>query len=208
MPTIMPPKSEFSQFLVGCNGLDALGYREWIFYPGMLFKSPHVWWRKGRLRNVDHEGLDIGLFRDVNGMIHELSPGTLIPVMYKGETAGSERDYLGQSVYLRHDIRDGLGNALYSIYGHLEPDYSISTEKEIRAGEVIGKIADPLNRGKSIPPHVHITVTWISESLFGSKINWETINDLKLCALLNPLDLMICRYSIIDAGNIDNNLQK
>ncbi len=190
------PKSTFNTLFVQYNDLNAYSFEEWVFYPGMLFQDLHTWWSNGDVRPTPHEGIDICFFRDKNGQVRRLGKDTNIPVMYDGEIIHIHDDFLGKSIYVKHNSSDKNGKALYTIYGHTIPENHYGVGKIVCEGDIIATIAADATKGRRIPPHLHITTAWLPESLSRKELNWQIISDPQLVALCNPLDLIDCRYHI------------
>lgn len=187
------PKTGFNRYLVRHNSLD--GFREWVFRPGMLFGSRLKWWGEGGYRSSPHEGLDLCLYRDGGGRIHGLDKNTKISLIYEGEVVRVVRDFIGKSVFLRHGLCDGEGNALYSVYGHIEPRGSVTRGRVFREGEIIAALAD--TRGRSVPPHLHISLAWMSSAYRPEELGWEMMRDARKARLLDPLPLVVDSYTVI-----------
>ena len=194
----IPRASEFGERLARCNALYGLGFEEWVFYPGMLFRALGTWWGNGGNRRRPHEGLDVCLYRTKDRKVHRFDEKTRIPVMYEGEVVKIGDDFLGRSVYISHSIYDSHGRQLLTIYGHTRPHDGIHPGRVLSEEDVLGAIADPGKRRGEIPPHIHISVAWVPRSLCYEKFDWETIGDPGIVALLNPLDVIACRYSILE----------
>ncbi len=192
-------KNTFSNDLVRINDLDRLGFDKWIFNSGMLFDSKERWWGDGGNRKRPHEGLDLSLFQDKSGRIYELDSTTKIPVIYDGEVAEIENDILGQSVFVRHNINDADQNWLYTIYGHTKPLDNVCIGRILVAGEVFANIADASGNKTQAPPHLHISVIWIPESITQEGIDWKKISDNCAAVLLDPLKVIHCKYIIGNA---------
>ncbi len=188
-------KSRFHESLIEHNNLNKLGFKEWIFYPGMLFNHLHKWWTDRGIRHKPHEGIDLCFYRDENGQVHNLSEETHIPVMYNGEIVHIGNDLLGKSLYVNHNIYNNNGNKLYTIYGHASPYYGIDIGKILNEGDVIATIA-PIRKKTKIFPHLHISTAWLPESFPYEKLDWETINDCNTIILCDPLEFINCNYKI------------
>lgn len=192
----LPEKAPYGEYFLKCNGMQGGGFFEWVFDPGMLFGSLEKWWGGGGFRENPHEGLDMALFRDGGGQIRGLVAGTVVPALYEGEVVRVGEDYLGESVYICHEIDDGYGRTLHTIYGHIRPGDHIRRSVRVGAGEVLGSVADPGLRERKAPAHLHITAAWIPGSLPPERMTWRAIGALGQGALLNPLDLMACRNAV------------
>ncbi len=171
--------------MVTCNRLFESGFGEWLFYPGMLFDAPEKWWGKGGQRPSPHEGVDICLYRNKAGQEVRLDGTTRIPAMHDGEVVKIEGDFLGKSVYMRHDIRNGNGDRLYTIYGHTRPAHTLHPGSVLNKRDVLGRISEV--ERKTILSHLHITVAWIPESFPLERLNWATLGERREVRLLDPL---------------------
>ncbi|MDR4496617.1 MAG: hypothetical protein MRK02_01625 [Candidatus Scalindua sp.] len=191
------PVSAFNTFFEQHNDFHAYGFSEWVFCPGMLFQDLNSWWTQGNARPVPHEGIDLCLFRDRAGKIHRLDEKARIPVMYDGVITHIHDDFLGKSIYVRHSIDGKKGCKLHSIYGHVLPGNICKVEHGVREGDIIATIAPAPEKGR-IPPHAHITLAWLPETLSCEKLNWEELGNPDSVTLSNPLDFIDCKYSIED----------
>lgn len=185
----------FCDFLGRCNGLNKIGFEKWVFYPGMLFDSLDTWWGEGGNRAKRHEGIDICFFKDKSGRNYRLDHSALISVIHNGQVIKIDDDYIGQSVFVSHDIYDSNGSQLHSIYGHTKPYSKINIGSTVRAGDLIAAIADVKNKKAKMLPHVHFSIAWIPQQLPYEKLNWKTLGNPQIVTLVNPLDMIICRYT-------------
>ena len=189
-------KTGFSDDLIRENRLKERGFAEWVFHPGMLFDAGEKWWGDRGNRKKPHEGLDLSLFRDKFGHIYELDSTTKIPVIYNGEVVEIEDDFLGQSVFVRHNISDADQNWLHTIYGHTTPLDNVRIGRILVAGEVFANMADTSGNKTQAPSHLHISVVWIPESIAQEGITWKKISDNCAVMLLDPLKIIDCKYVI------------
>ena len=190
------PESTFKMFFAKHNNdFHAYGFREWIFYPGMLFQDREAWWTDNGFRPAPHEGIDLCFYRDNTGQVRRIGNGVKIPVMYTGDIVHIHDDFLGKSIYVKHSIKDKSGNALHTIYGHTVPGKHQNTGKRVREGDIIAEIA-ALSENSKILPHIHITMAWIPETLSCKKLNWETIGNPRLVTLCNPLEYIDSRQEM------------
>jgi len=195
--TYLLPGMRFTEYLIGHNSLDERGFEKWIFHPGMLFHSTDRWWGDGGSRDHPHQGLDLCLYRDRNGDDHALDRKIKVPLIYDGEVVNIITDYIGKSVFLIHDISDGKGNQLYSIYGHTEPYDGLGKGKTLNEGDVIATIKDTKEKKVDIMPHLHLSLAWVPKCLPYHKLNWKIISDPGICTLLNPLEFIDCKYTVL-----------
>ena len=216
-PETAPVAEGFGERLVRSNALDEFGFDEWVFHPGMLFNARDKWWGDQGNRNKPHEGLDICLYRTKGKEVLRLNESIRIPVMYGGEVVKTSKDFLGVSIFVCHSIYSNQGAQLLTAYGHLKLYDSVYPGKVLSKGYFLGTVAgtgvsvkvgdDPdyllveteKSRSK-IFPHLHISVAWISKKTNYEKLGWESIADPGVATLLNPLEIINCRYSIL--GNI------
>lgn len=187
----------FNERLIGCNDLDKLGFEEWVFHPAMLFRARNKWWGNQGRRSSPHEGLDLCLFRTKDGEVRRLGEDTKIPVMFDGVIVKVGDDFLGKSIYVRHSIGNGEGSQLHTVYGHTRPCEGMHPGQVLTEGDVLGPIATGKARSR-IPSHLHISVAWIPESLDSEGLDWEVIGNPGLVALMDPLRVIGCQYSILE----------
>ena len=190
-------ETRFNDIFIEANGYDALGFVEWVFHPGMLFNAIERWWGDGGKRDRPHEGLDLCFYRDSIGCNHVLDGRTKIPVIYDGDIIKIDKDFLGKSIYISHDSYDENGYRLCTIYGHTRPNRGLYVGKTLREGDIFATIAHREAGEVKVPPHLHISVAWISESINGENLDWSTINDSSEVILTNPLDILRCRYTVV-----------
>ena len=190
------PESAFNSFFINHNiDLHIHGFKEWIFYPGMLFHNTEAWWTDNNLRPTPHEGIDLCFYRDNAGQVRRIDSETKIPVTYNGEIVHIHDDFLGKSIYVKHSINNKSKNTLHTIYGHTIPQDHCVTGKRVREGDIITEIA-ALSKDSNVLPHIHITMAWIHESLPCKKLNWNTIWTSKSVTLCNPLDHINIKYTL------------
>jgi murein DD-endopeptidase MepM/ murein hydrolase activator NlpD len=160
------------------NNLDSLIFKEWIFHPAMLFGSLYKWWDGLEKRQRPHEGLDPFLYRIKEENIHHLGVGAKIPVIFKGQVVKVSGDFLGESVFVSHNVYDSNESQLYTIYGHIKPGNHICPGERLGERDIIGVIADTRNSGVATPGHLHISVAWILNTMRVSELGWQAMNRL------------------------------
>ncbi|MDM8525394.1 M23 family metallopeptidase [Desulfococcaceae bacterium HSG8] len=182
--------SKFTEYMVQCNRLNEKGFQEWLFLPGMLFHESEKWWGKGGFRPSPHEGVDICFYKNNSGQQITLDETAEIPVVYDGEIVKIGKDFLGKSVYIRHNnICDADGRNLYTIYGHTKPYDTIYPGTLVSEGDVIGKISDG-NKRINLLSHLHISMAWIPASCPCETLDWKMLGDPGRVSLLNPLEVI------------------
>ncbi|MBC8552948.1 MAG: hypothetical protein H8D23_25260 [Candidatus Brocadiales bacterium] len=189
------PESTFKTFFTKHNNFHTYGFKEWVFYPGMLFQNMEAWWTDNGLRPTPHEGIDLCFYRDNAGKVRRIDNGTKIPVMYTGDIVHTHDDFLGKSIYVKHSINDKSGNALHTIYGHTIPRNLHDTKKRVRQGDIIAEVAAVPENSKVLP-HIHITMAWIPESLPCKRLNWGTIWTSRSVTLCNPLEYIDTKLEV------------
>ncbi len=194
---IVPGPTSFQERMTFCNRLDEKGFEKWAFHPAMLFGSHRKWWGDPGRRDRPHEGLDLCLYRTKQGDVQYLDEKTCVPLIFEGEVAKVCDDFLGQSVFVRHSDCHSDGSQLHTIYGHLKPLSRICQGKRLAEGTIIGTIADTGKSGAAIPPHLHISVAWISNTVSPGELSWRTVGDPEKVVLVDPLPVIKCPYSIV-----------
>ena len=177
------PKSSFTEAFVRLNRLDAAGFRQWKFLPGMEFESLSKWWSGPGIRPEPHEGLDICCFENSCGQVVNLEGNSLVPVLFNGMIARIFPDILGDSILVSHDLLV-KGKRVYSIYAHTVPLATTTCGNKAKAGEPIAKIC-PTGK-KSIRPHLHLSVILASEAAI-INLDWLTIQKTAGVIFLDPL---------------------
>jgi murein DD-endopeptidase MepM/ murein hydrolase activator NlpD len=175
----------------------------WEFLPGMRFGERTAWWRGGAARETPHEGLDLSRFRTREGGTVILGPGARVPVLWPGAVAAVVTDFLGASVFVAHDRRDGQGRLLHTVYGHLSPPTWLAPGGALRDGDEVGTVADPAGRRTVAPPHLHLTVALIADSAAGT-LDWRVLRDPVRAVLLDPLPFVCGTMRLLEEGSGDN----
>ena len=192
-----PVSRLFQKRLSFYNSLDELGFKEWLFHPAMLFGSCGKWWGDLSKRNRPHEGLDLCVYRTEKGDTRYLEANTKVPVIFEGQVVRIGDDFLGQSVFVSHGAHGNDGSRLHTIYAHIKPDGRIHRGERLSEGDIIGTIADARRSGGVVPPHLHVSVAWISNTVCSQELDWQIVADLGGVVLLDPLRVIDCPYSIV-----------
>jgi len=171
------------------------GVVNWLFAPGMLYGSLTKWWDKDGERKQPHEGVDFYYFVTGTGEKFPVGPNTTVPLLYDGEIVRCVDDFLGSSLFARH-VQYRQGNlVLYTIYGHTVPEPGMKIGSKVSAGKVIARVAAGRKNRARVPPHLHLSIAFVSESCEPSDLDWRRLiqPDVVLC---NPLQLLILDYRI------------
>ncbi|MDH4320420.1 MAG: M23 family metallopeptidase [Desulfobulbaceae bacterium] len=179
----------FDEMLAAANGLPAKGFVRWVFADGMAFGAECQWWGGRARRAAPHEGVDFCWYETAAGGLGELAAGSLVPAAMDGVVIHSHADFLGRSLWLRHAAVGAEGRFLYSVYGHLAPDCFVAPGEEVSAGAIIGVVAQPVRAGKTIAPHLHLTVAWVANTVASADLDWSLARNTELMELLDPLSL-------------------
>ena len=198
MDCSIPEAHSFRGLLVSINTLESKGFREWLFLAGMLFNARRKWWGNRGRRATPHEGLDIGIFRTATSQPCSLAQGAAIPAIFEGEVVKVCDDFLGKSIFLRHDTRGSGGSHLFTVYGHTQPYPCVRRSAHIAEGEVIASVAGSSTRRAVIPSHLHITLAWIADSLPMESLGWENLGDTSAIVLIDPLPILGLPHSVAD----------
>jgi murein DD-endopeptidase MepM/ murein hydrolase activator NlpD len=194
-------RSQFTDLLIKNNSFMDNLFKEWIFYPGMLFGSVDKWWVKSK-RDKPHEGLDLCFYSNHSDEILRLNEGTNIPVMFDGIIAGIIDDFLGKSIIFEHNISGGSKSGFCSIYGHVIPDKNICVGSIVKQGDVIAALADAEKSKAKIFPHLHITLGYTREGILYDNLDWTAISDPKIFTLIDPIKIIGNDYRVMDDDNV------
>ena len=118
-----------------------MGFKGWVFQPGMLFQAVQKWWGDQGPRAVPHEGLDLYSFEEALGRVKTVDHHTQIPAAFAGQVVKIDRDFLGKSIYISHAIYTDDGRQLLSTVGHTVPRDGLQTGQQVAAGEIIAAVA-------------------------------------------------------------------
>ena len=198
-PAGILPATSFSEVLIHSPVLQGHGFREWVFYPGMLFGSRDGWWGSGGSRDCPHEGVDLCLYRDNRGTIRHLPHAALaIPVLYDGTVVNVVEDYIGTSLFVLHDTHDAEGNQLCTIYGHTDPVADMECGVLLREGSIIATIADAGKKKVKMSSHLHLSIAWIAPPYPHGRLDWKYLAQGESALLVNPLPVISSPYSVVD----------
>lgn len=187
--------SHLSRYLTDLNGIN--DFSEWFFYTGMLFGGTGKWWGTGGMRPAPHEGLDICYYKNRQGELCTLGVNTRIPAMYDGVVYQiSDDDFLGKSIYVRHEIQDSDSKILHSVYAHSIPGSGIKKNTYLCQGEVLGTIADIRARKLFLPGHLHLSMVWLPDGFPPELLTWEILATSTHVRLVDPFDYLVMDYSV------------
>ncbi len=183
-------KSRFTQFLVGKNGLDESGFKEWIFYPGMLFQAVDKWWGNRGKRERPHEGLDLCFYKDREDRILRLGEKTKIPVLYDGFVVRVMDDFIGKSIIVEHPPHKNEYLTFCTIYGHTNPDRDLKVGQTVKEGEILATLARPTKSQRNVPPHLHLSIGWVVEKISYQNLYWETMSMTRTFKWIDPIQVI------------------
>ena len=180
-------KSRFFDHLLEKNP-DSLGnFQRWRFHPGMLFNSWEQWWGEPGRRPSAHEGIDLCFFEDEAGQINFLGGTVRVPATFAGTVVKLDRDFLGQSIYLRHAIFSEDGAQLLTAYGHTRLVEGLAVGRQVAEGEIIASIAPVSARKNGMRAHLHLTMAWAPVLLPLDRLTWENLGRDGGIRLIDPL---------------------
>lgn len=181
-------KSSFLCNLLEINRPYMDGFTRWVFQPGMLFQSWETWWGEKKPRTVAHEGIDLCTFEDVKGLIKHVDGSIKIPAVFPGTIVKIDRDFLGRSIFISHNIYAADDRQLYVALGHTNPGAARQPGNKVEEGEVIATISSPPQT--AILPHLHITLAWIPVPLSPDYLTWKNLGRDKRITLIDPLPIL------------------
>jgi murein DD-endopeptidase MepM/ murein hydrolase activator NlpD len=203
--TPLCPKTRFAKRLIVANGLDKSGLRMWAFYPGMLFDGSDTWCGNPGKRARPHQGLDLCLYKDRLDRIQCVEAGTQIPAMYDGLVVNIYDDFLGMSIIVDHGPLNGDHSRLCTIFGHTCPDPGLHVGAGVKEGDVIATIADARATASGVSSHLHISVGWKPDGSPYHQLDWGSIGEPNTLTLLDPLQVMALRYTMLERQNGNGN---
>jgi hypothetical protein len=97
-----------------------------------------------------------------DGTVLRVAKGCKDPGYYGDKSCGGG---FGNVVYIKHDAQTPAGEAIYSVYAHLNQNF-VAKEQRVTAGFNIGVVG---SSGSSTGPHLHLEIH--IGKLFGKKVN-------------------------------------
>ena len=192
-------KSGFTEHFIRANGLGKNDFEEWLLCSGMLFKAPNTWWGIQGKRKKLHEGLDLGFYRNQKTEIIGFNDSTKIPTIYDGVIVGIFNDFLGKSIFVKHEISSADAGTLFTIFGHVNPEKEIYPGMRLEEGEIIASVA---NTGTSrMSPHLHLSIGWAKKEITEEILDWKIISSSEMLKLIDPLET-IGRSSLISTSTL------
>jgi peptidase M23-like protein len=187
LPAALLRATRYTECLIQANGWRDGAFKEWVLYPGMLFRAPTQWWGDRAKRKTPHEGLDLCFYRDKEDRMLSLDGDTQIPAMVDGVVVGMIGDFLGTSVIVRHCIPGNDAAAFYTMYGHTDPGSEMRTGRMVRRGETIARVAHMRSARSQVRAHLHISIGLASRLLSDEELDWAAIGDPDTMTLVDPL---------------------
>jgi hypothetical protein len=187
----------FFAYLQSANRPRLDGFKQWLFHPGMLFQARQQWWGLEQPRPTLHEGLDLCWFEAVPGNRLTLDHTTVIPAPFAGTVVKISGDFLGQSIFLAHDIETLAGRRLYTALGHTSPLPDLSVGELVAEADIIASVSTPVNRKTTVPPHLHLTLAIIPDPVAPEQLTWNYLSTGTEIMLLNPLDVFPTNFIVI-----------
>lgn len=183
-------RSSFFPNLLASNHPALAHFKKWLFQPGMEFDSPETWWGEKKPRPNPHEGIDLCRFEDAAGQVKELDENIRIPATFAGEVVKIGHDFLGKSIFLRHEIFAADGRQLYTAYGHTQPSAALKVGQKVAPDEIIATIAAPPGKKTAVLPHLHLTLAWMPAAVAEEQLDWQNLGRDPAITLFDPLALL------------------
>lgn len=192
-----PSQISYSDNLAFANSLgQRTGFRQFLFFPGMLFASSQKWWADGGLRTGFHEGVDLCFYEGAAGQSFRLDEATRVPAAFDGCVAAVIDDFLGRTVIAEHSLPPWPGK-IFILYAHISPDENLCQGQRLAAGQTFGTIAPPAQNGV-LPPHLHLSAMLPEKIPSLEILEWPLLNSLEPESFLDPLDVTGCSGRMID----------
>ena len=183
----LPPDSFFRLF-VKLNQLEQIS--NFLFLPGMLLNDTIQWWGAKKMRPSPHEGIDLYLMEDIEKGVKNVLPQMLIPAILSGQLVHFHRDFLGETLYIRHpEIRQG-NSVLHTIYGHVQSSVDLGCPAVINKGQIVGRISSPPDT-TPVPAHLHISCAWIKEDQQVEGLSWKNMTGNTNIYFIDPLPFLM-----------------
>ena len=162
---------------------------KYYLYPGMEFRSELKWWPDAGVRPTLHEGIDICYYTDPEGVEYAVRPDFNVPVMADGQIFAICEDYLGHTLFLEHTFQPNPEKRRFlSIYAHMVPLPHLEVGDTLKAGQVIGCLADTTGRKNRMPAHLHLSLMDADRDISPEEFDWNLICYGEKADLLNPVD--------------------
>jgi murein DD-endopeptidase MepM/ murein hydrolase activator NlpD len=187
MPSSPDLRSKFMEFMVEHNRPRMAGFKRWVFQPGMLFQASEKWWGDQGHRAALHEGLDLYSFADAGGRVITVDQHTQIPAAFAGYLVKIDRDFLGKSIFMSHEIFAPGGRRLLSAFGHTAPRDFLKIGQPVAEGEIIAAVAGFPGKTTSLPPHLHLTFAWVPVDFTPAQLTWKNLGHDPGITLIDPL---------------------
>lgn len=187
----------FFDYLLAANRPRLDGFKHWLFLPGMLFQARQQWWGHEKLRSTPHEGLDLCWFEDIAGQRQNLDHTIAVPVAFSGTVVNICSDFLGQSIFVAHDVFPEPGRRLYTALGHTTPRPGLAVGKNVAAGEIIAAVSAPARRKTIVPPHLHISLALMPDAIPPAQLTWDNLGAAPTITLIDPLAVFPTRYAML-----------
>ena len=192
-------KSGFTEHFIRANGLGKNDFEEWLLCSGMLFEAPDRWWGFQGKRKKLHEGLDLGFYRNQKKEIIGFNDSTKIPTIYDGVIVGIFNDFLGKSIFVKHEISSADDGTLFTIFGHVNPEKEIYPGMRLEEGKIIASVA---NAGTSrMRPHLHLSIGWAKKEITEEFLDWKVISSSETLKQIDPLEI-IGKYSLVSTSTL------
>lgn len=165
-------------------------FSRFVFHPGMMFNSSDKWWGDFGKRMTIHEGLDLCSFEDNTGHIKNINEQLIVPATFDGIVVKLEKDFLGTTIYLIHNLQNNDNAWLYTIYGHVSPKNFIKEGEQIHNGTPLASVQEFPIKKSGMRPHLHISFAWAEKELDTHRLTWPNLNKDPEIKLIDPLEIL------------------
>ena len=157
----------------------------------MLFNDTIQWWGTStKSRSHPHEGIDLYLMQDVEPGVKNVLPQMLIPAVLPGYPVHFHRDFLGETLYIRHPEISREDAVLHTLYGHGQFNIDLNSSSSINKGDILGTISHP-PATSAVPAHLHISCAWIMKNQRIEELNWEDMATNSNVHFIDPLPYLL-----------------
>ncbi len=161
----------------------------WNIAPGMGFNDTHKWWGDMGQREVAHNGIDLREYLYNDRDPYTVDGDTIVPVAQDGEIVCIIRDFLGMSVFVRHE-GDRSGRTILTAYGHIVPDVRLVPGFYMVGGDAIGTVAGQGDDSR-IPAHLHYSIVEADSTIDTASISWPMLEADSSIVFCDPLNTAI-----------------
>ena len=110
---------------------------------------------------------------------------------------GVFNDFLGKSIFIKHENSSVDNAALCTIFGHLNPKNKIYPGMRLKEGQVIASVAR--TKISRVSTHLHISIGWLKKEVIGDIFDWKVISNSEALKLIDPIEI-IGKYALVSSS--------